>query len=179
MLLLLVEKEERLDDVISKLQPSLTSLVKPRLPESCDHQRRAVGVVLDATVEVMECKNGLRLGGGALIASHFADLLTSEDSGHMTRVLSCVESLVTVLTSASSSSSSLTSASHLLWKHCSQPLLALTHLPLPPSTLSSTLVALTTLTCHHQHITTSPLAIFDELTKDRVHPMYGSTLYYI
>ena len=182
MLLLLVEKRERLDDVINKLQPSFTSLARPHPPESCDYHMKAVCVVLDGTVEVIETANGLSLGCGALIGSHLTDLLTPTDgghmTGHMTRVLSCVESLISALPPSPHTASSLppsphtTSACRLLWRHCSQPLLALTHLPLPPSSLPSTLAALTALTCHHQHIITSPpTSMFDELTKDRVHSM--------
>ena len=65
MMLVLLEKKERLDDVIVKLQPALSSLVKPHPPESRDHQWKAVGVVLDGTVEVIE--SGLELGAGNLI----------------------------------------------------------------------------------------------------------------
>ena len=65
ILLLLVEKKEDLDDVISKLQPALISLVKPHPPECSDHQWRTVGVVLEGTAEVMEA--GLHLGAGNLI----------------------------------------------------------------------------------------------------------------
>ena len=64
-MLILLEKRQRLDDVIAKLHPALASLVKPCPPESHDHQWKTVGVVLDGTVELME--TGLDLGAGNLI----------------------------------------------------------------------------------------------------------------
>ena len=63
--LLLVKKRERLNSIIVKLQPDLKLLVRPHPPEYSDLQRRAVDVVLDGTVEVVEA--GLGLGAENLI----------------------------------------------------------------------------------------------------------------
>ena len=184
MMLVLVEKRERLDDVIAKLQPALNSLVKPHPPESRDHQWNAVGVVLEGILEVME--SGLELGACNLIGqifstafpppshphhshtgTHLSELLTSSEGAHLIRVLGVVESLCTLLSSSSSSFS--LSGVNLLWQSCSQPLLSLSRLPLPPSPLPSTLAALTALTAHQNH--THTLTLYQEITKESVSPL--------
>ena len=92
----------------------------------------------------------------------------------MTRLLNFVESLTMFLNPSSSlphPSHHHTTVCQLLWQHCSQPLLSLSRLPLPPSPLPSTLASLTALTCHQQHTShlPPPLTIFDEVTKDSVN----------
>lgn len=189
MLLLMEEKGEKFDSVIKKLQPSFDSLAKPHPPELRGSQWKSLDVVLDGTMEVMETREGISLGAGELIGDwwspshisgtdialsltgcHLSDLLTSGEDRHMTRVLGFVESLTTFLTPSSPSSPlPHSTVSQLLWQHCSQQLLALTQLASPPSTLPSTLTALTALSCHTSH-STPPLTILQEVTKDTVHP---------
>ena len=65
MMLLLLGKRETLDDLVTKLKPALTSIVKPHPPESCTSQWKAVSVILEGTVQVVEA--GLDLGAGNLI----------------------------------------------------------------------------------------------------------------
>ncbi|CAI8045298.1 Protein MMS22-like [Geodia barretti] len=170
MMLVLLEKKERLDDVIAKLQPALSSLVKPHPPESRDHQWKAVGVVLDGTVEVIE--SGLELRGResdcTLTGTHFSDLLTSCEGAHLTRVLGVVESMCTLLSSSSSP------AVNQLWVTCSQPLMSLSRLPLPPSSLSSTLAALTALTSHRSHTHNFSNTLYQEITRDNVSPLLAA-----
>ena len=59
----------------------------------------------------------------------------------------------------------------MLLRYCSQPLISLIHLPIPPSSnLSTTLVAMTTLLIH---TSTSSLTIYhDETIRDTVNIMY-------
>ena len=68
MILLLIEKREKLDDIIAKLQPHMTSLMKPH-PQalSCDQWWNAVCVVMDGTIEIIESGCGLSLGAEAMI----------------------------------------------------------------------------------------------------------------
>ena len=68
LLLVLEEREESLEEVITKLHPLLISLAKPRPPESRDFQWGAVGVVLDGTAELLESGKGVSLGAGLLIS---------------------------------------------------------------------------------------------------------------
>ena len=68
LLLVLEERDESLEEVITKLHPLLISLAKPRPPESRDFQWGAVGVVLDGTAELLESAKGVSLGAGLLIS---------------------------------------------------------------------------------------------------------------
>lgn len=66
MMLLLLRKQERLDDVISKLQPALDAIVKPPPKISHDQWLHTLSVVMEGTVEVIEV--GREYGATALIS---------------------------------------------------------------------------------------------------------------
>lgn len=70
-LLLLVERGADLEEVLCKLQPSLTSLTRPHPHESRDVTLlwNSVGVVLDGTQELLESAKGISLGAGQLIGT--------------------------------------------------------------------------------------------------------------